>query len=176
MIRDEGIRAERDLLAPARILAVGRRLDDLFLDAGPGRVRVAVDQPHDVGAVARRLAADHELDGLARLHAQVIGIADDAALDEVLGHLLPDAHVGALDRRVRGARARRLSRRLSRRRLRLEGDALTHNTPGGAGHAPCRTGHADGLQEGAPAHFGGLRRVGSRFDVRNGVVVVRSHS
>ena len=101
MIGHDRVRAERQLLPPPGVLAVGGRVDDHFLDAGTGRVGVAVDQPDDVRPVARHFAADHEPDGLARLHAQAVGVADDAPLDEVLGHLLADAHVRPLDRRRR---------------------------------------------------------------------------
>ena len=158
MIGHERVRAERQLLPAPGVLAVGGRVDDRFLDARTGRVRVAVDQSHDVRPVARHLAADHEPDGLARLHAQAIGVADDAPLDEVLGHLLADAHVRPHDGRSVGALGRR---RLHWPSLRRHGNALRHDAAGG----PCRSrgaGSADRLQERAPAHLGGWRGFGRR--------------
>ena len=89
---------------------------------GPFGIGVAVNQPHDVGAVSRLLAADHELDRLARLDAQVIGVADDAPLDQVFRDLLPDAHVRPrVDRLAAGGGP---SRRLGRGRLAVDRDAL----------------------------------------------------
>ncbi len=128
MIGHDRVRAERQLLPPPRVFAVGRRFDDDFLDAGTGRVGVAVNQPDDVRAVARDLAADHEPDGLARLDAQAVRVADDPPLDEVFGNLLADAHVRPLDRRSVGALRRGRLRWL---RLRRHADALRHDAASG---------------------------------------------
>ena len=59
------------------ILLVGWCLDQFFLEAGSVRVRIAVDQPHDVGAISGELGTHHEADRLARLHAEAITITDD---------------------------------------------------------------------------------------------------
>jgi len=58
-------------------LPVGWRIDQFFLEAGSVRVRIAVDQTHDVGAISRELGAHHEADRLARLHTEAITITDD---------------------------------------------------------------------------------------------------
>ena len=77
-VRHGDVGAERQLLAPAGVVAVGRRLDQLLLDARSVRVRVAVDQPDDLGPVRGQPAAHHEPDRLARRHAHPVGVADDA--------------------------------------------------------------------------------------------------
>ena len=57
--------------------AVDGRRDFALLESGAGGRFVAVDQAHEVGAVAGMLAADHEADGVAGGGAEAIGVADE---------------------------------------------------------------------------------------------------
>src|SRR5688572_18341583 len=125
-----------------------------------------MDQANDVGAKSRQFAADHELDGFTGLNPQMVGVSDDAALDQVLRDLLTDAHVRPLDRRGSNGTARRLRWRL--RGLRGEAAGLRRN-------AASRTGRADGFQEVAAANFWLLRRLGGGRSNAIEFVVMRRH-
>ena len=68
-------------LEPPVVVAVRVRLDDLFLEARARRVRVAVDEPDDVGAVASGLLAAHlELDGLPGRDREPVAVAVNRGL------------------------------------------------------------------------------------------------
>jgi len=109
MIGHDGVGAQGQVLALAGILAAdGCRDLDLF-DTGALGVWIAVDQPHDIRPISRRLAADHELDGLAGRNAQPVRVPDDSALSEVLRDLLGD---GAVARAAVSRRSARLPLRL----------------------------------------------------------------
>src|SRR5436190_1396543 len=64
-----------DGLLPPRILAVDWGGDRSLLEAGSGRVGVAVDQADEVGAVPLLRAANHESDRLARCDAEPVRVA-----------------------------------------------------------------------------------------------------
>src|SRR5436309_13467471 len=83
----------------AGVLAVGAGFDDQLLDPGSLWIGVAVNQTHDIRAVSRHLGADHELDGLAGLNSEVVGISDDAPLHEVVGNFPPNRHIRRIDYR-----------------------------------------------------------------------------
>src|SRR6185503_501668 len=110
VIGHDAVRAQRQFLASSRVLGIGGRVDDRLLDARPIRVRVAVNQLHDVGAVPRSLRAHHERDGLTRLYTKTIGVTDNAAPGQIVRDFLADVLVTGRIREGdgRGRRARRL--------------------------------------------------------------------
>jgi hypothetical protein len=102
IVRHRDVRTEREHLMPARIVGVGRRVDDALLHAGPFRVRVAVDHADDVGVEARHIGTDHELDRVARLCGQVIGVTDDPhSIEPLLCRVVRD-RLRAYGRRAHG--------------------------------------------------------------------------
>ncbi len=65
-------------LQPPAVVPAHRRLQDFGLEARSGRIGVAVDEPHDIGAIGRNaVAAHHEADRLARHGTEAIRIAKD---------------------------------------------------------------------------------------------------
>ena len=76
-VGDGDVRSERQHLTASGILAVHRRVDDGLFHPRAFGVAVAVDDAHDVGAISRRGAADHERDRVAGLRREVIRVADD---------------------------------------------------------------------------------------------------
>ena len=62
----------------ARIVSVGRRDDELLLEAGASGMPIAAYELDDVGTVPRlAVNIDHEADRLAWRYAQAVGVADN---------------------------------------------------------------------------------------------------
>ncbi len=77
MVRHDGVGAGVDRLCAPRILARYRRGHRLEPEARPCGIGVAMDDAHDLGAVALGLAAHHEAHGLARRDAELVAIAQN---------------------------------------------------------------------------------------------------
>ena len=76
--RERGERAAGQVLVAAGTDAVDRRRHEDLLEPRSGRVRVAVDEPHEPARVPVVIRADHEPDGVARCGAQAIRVAEEA--------------------------------------------------------------------------------------------------
>src|SRR2546423_11050167 len=96
-IADEHVRARMDRLEPRLILTRDRRLDRHLAEPRTCRIRVAVHETDDVGAVAARLVGAHEeANTLARSDARTVAVA--------LNALLPERHHEARRSRTRAAK------------------------------------------------------------------------
>ena len=71
-------RAARQVLVAPRPRPVDRRRHEDLLEARSGRVRVAVDEPHEPALVPVVIRADHEPDRVARCGAQAVRVAEQA--------------------------------------------------------------------------------------------------
>ena len=69
------VRPGLDALPPAGIHAVGRGADAALLDARTRGVLVPAHDAHDLGPILRQFAVDHELHGLARTDADLVGVS-----------------------------------------------------------------------------------------------------
>lgn len=76
-VGDRDIGPDVDFLHPARIGAVGRRVQQFLLDPGPVRVAVGVDEPHQLRGKLGRPATDLKPDSLPGLGPQPVPISHD---------------------------------------------------------------------------------------------------
>ena len=76
--RDFHKRTGLDVLRPALVAAIGRRLDHRLLDARAFGIGVAADDPDDLRLVFARVLAVHlELDGVAGTAIKTVAVARD---------------------------------------------------------------------------------------------------